>query len=106
MHQLSMFDGSDHLAEPLARKTDPETSHEAAREHRKSGKLTQSMSDVLAAVRKYGGLTAVELALQSCLDRYEVSRRLADLRHAGLVRWGGSRVCEVNKRKMETWWAV
>lgn len=106
MRQIALFDGSDHLAAPLARKTDPDTSHAAACEYRDSGKLTQSKAAVLTAVRKRGGLTAVELALMANLDRYEVSRRLADLRKAGLIRCGESRLCDVHQRKMQTWWAV
>ena len=106
MLQKSFIDESGHLANPLARRTDPQTSHAAAREYRDSGKLSESKAEVLDAVRNHGGCTAVELAAKAGLDRYETSRRLADLKNARLVRLGGSRVCEVNKRKMETWWAV
>lgn len=104
MPQLPLFDGSDQLTvTPLARKTDPATSHEAAREHKESGRAAKSAAAVLAAVNRFPGSTAVELASKAGLDRYEVSRRLADLYRHMIVRHGKVRECTINGRKMMTW---
>jgi len=55
--QPSLLNGSDLLTvTPLARKTDPATSHEAAREHKESGRAAKSAAEVLAAVKRYPGM--------------------------------------------------
>jgi len=107
MPQLPLFDGSDQLTvTPLSRSTDPATSHEAAREHKESGRAAKSAAEVLDAVKRFPGLTAVELANRAGLDRYEVSRRLADLNRKWLVQRCEERECSINGRKMMTWIAV
>lgn len=104
MKQASLFDGSNQLTvTPLARKTDPSTSHDAAREHKESGNADRSAAKVLDAVNRFPGLTAVELAERAGLDRYEVSRRLSDLRGKQLVRNGEERPCAIKGSRMTTW---
>lgn len=90
-----------------ARNSDPETSHEAASRHNRSGKSKANCEIVLALVRAWPGMTSVELhgtQVDSCLERHEVSRRLSDLERKGLVRKGPEKVCEVKRTKMVTWW--
>lgn len=93
---------------PATARTDPATSAEAEARHTASGARQAHCNRVLALVRNRPGSTSVELwqaqAWQpGCLDRHEVSRRLADLRHKGQVRQGDARECRVNGTRMVTW---
>lgn len=90
---------------PRARRTDPETSHQAAAAIKASGALTKQQHAVLDAVRRWPGKTAVELARLSGLDRYAVSRRLPEL-NVVHVRRGPPRACKVNGRAQGTWFPV
>lgn len=98
----TLFDGL-----PLAANADPVTSHEAAERHTASGARGRHCRLVLTLVQENPGATAVELyAVQQELERHEVSRRLADLRNAGLVCQGEPRACTVRGTRMVTWYAV
>ena len=112
MGQGSLFDaeasehGVTYSAPARARNSDPETSHEAASRHNRSGKSKANCEIVLALVRAWPGMTSVELhgtQVDSCLERHEVSRRLSDLERKGLVRKGPEKVCEVKGTSMVTW---
>lgn len=93
------------LTSPLARRTDPQSSHSAAEEVTRSGKREGQVLAVLALVRKYPGSTSLELAKHSVgLDRYVTARRLPELEKQGLVRKGDERPCTINGRSMVTWW--
>jgi hypothetical protein len=48
---------------PRSRRTDPETSHEAAGAIKANGRLASHQGIVLAAVRAFPGLTSAELAM-------------------------------------------
>ena len=87
----------------LARRSDPSTSHAAAERLRASGKLSAQRQAVLDALTRWPGSTAVELATNSGLDRYLVSRRLPDLAKDGKVRRMAPRVCRVNGTAQTTW---
>lgn len=106
MTQLSFLDGSGHLSEPLARRTDPITSHLAAKKHRDSGKADCHAAIVLAEVRKIPGETSAELAQWSGLDRHEAARRLSDLERKGFVKKGDKRICRLRGSLMVTWFPV
>ena len=89
----------------LYRATDPAPSRIAAE------KVTRTTAQsnraiLLAAVEANPGRTAVELAALTGVDRHEASRRLPDLRRAGLVRNGPDRACSVSGNPMGTWWRV
>lgn len=86
---------------PRARNTDPESSHVAAQKIR--AVLGCQQSAVLAAVKQWPGMTAVELAHLGKMDRYAVSRRLPELCPVH-VRRGDIRDCSVNARPQVTWW--
>jgi hypothetical protein len=86
---------------PRARRADPETSHEAAEAIKASGELGRQQLAVLAAVRRWPGLTSLELGARMKLDRWAVARRLPEL-EALHVRKGEAKV--VNGRRHVTWW--
>jgi len=76
---------------PGARVTDPRSSHETDQEIRAEGIRGAQAREVYAKLEHYEKIkpvtppTAKELADIYNLDRYMVSRRLADLAHAGFV---------------------
>ena len=88
---------------PRSRRSDPETSHQAADAIRRSGALGRQQRLVLEAVKANPGKTAVELARIAGLDRYAVSRRLPELQPVH-VRRGPPRDCSINGRPQSTWW--
>ncbi len=93
---------------PLASPADPVTSIDAGEQHAKSGRLSSNCKVALQLVTLYPGKTAVELF--NCqgdlgsMQRHEMSRRLADLKNAGLVKQGDPRVCEFAGTKQVTWY--
>jgi DNA-binding MarR family transcriptional regulator len=93
-------------AYPMSRRRDPETSRIAADRLRASGALGRQQAEVLAAITRWPGSTAVELAKHADLDRYAVSRRLPELQRKGQVRRGPPRDCTVNGRPQSTWRAT
>lgn len=99
--------GLQQPASNLARRSDPETSHEAAQEVTDSGSADQQRSIVAALVRKYPSRTSDELAqLTPRLDRWQAARRLPEVERAGLIQRGEARHSEVSGRKGVTWWPV
>lgn len=101
---------------PLARNTDPSTSHEAADNVVDSGKCHLQRVAVYNALSRQNEdavipyPTSAELARWYNLDRYMVGRRLSDLEHLGLVEKvttdGGSlekRKCNVHGSRATTW---
>jgi hypothetical protein len=89
--------------DPIARRTDPPSSHAAAQEMERTGRRTAQSEAVLEMVKLHPRRTALELARLSRLDRYTVSRRLPELERRGLIRRGLTRDCTVNGRPMLTW---
>lgn len=102
---------------PASRQADPRTSHQAESKLRKSGEMGAQQKRVLEAVRRWPGRTAVELAAllsreeghaehtaQGVKTRYMVSRRIAELAKADLVRRGKPRICEINRSSQNTYY--
>lgn len=87
-----------------ARSTDPGTSHEAAAHHTKTGARARQQALAVAAVEQYPGLTSLELALRTSMDRYVLARRLPECEDALAVRRGQERKCSVSGRTAITWW--
>lgn len=106
-----------------ARRSDPETSHRAAREHKASGVWAQQQAAVFAWVRQYPNQTSQELA-EICakargpqdpggtLDRYDFARRLPELAATEdkyhrpvtpLVKRNGTKTCDVTGKKATAW---
>ncbi len=94
------------MANHPARNTDPDTSHEAARDLVASGMQAQQQAQVAAAVRQHPGLTSRELAFSAGLDRYMVARRLPELESDGLVVHGAPRICSMSRKRCQTWLPV
>ena len=102
------------LFETQARTNDPGTSHEAARNHRESGRMSENQKIVHAALLLNGPSTACELHAflndqqqnphGKRLDRTEVSRRLSDCEKLGAVRKSGSRKCTVAGTTQTIWY--
>ena len=90
----------------LARNTDPSTSHQAADEVEASGRAASQRHLCLLEVWKKPGRTAAEIAQAANLERHVPSRRLPELRKAGLVRAGEDRVCAVTGNPSMTWFPV
>lgn len=89
-----------------ARNTDPFTSHDAARDAEASGRASAHRSLCLDEVLKNPGKTAAEIAVAVGLERHAPSRRLPELRDAGLIKNGHARVCSVTGRMSITWLPV
>jgi hypothetical protein len=84
-----------------ARTADPETSHEAAAQVEASGVANDQRSRCLTEVRRLPGQTCGEIASHIGLDRHATGKRLPELRDAGLVKNGGTRIClEQGSRQM------
>lgn len=92
------------LRAPIVRSTDGKPSRLAAEEMNASGKRGAQARAALALVMQRPGRTSMELAGLGGLDRYQLARRLPDLRDAGLVKNGDDRVCEASGRLAATWW--
>lgn len=86
-----------------ARNSDPFTSHEAAHEAEASGRANAHRQICHDEVLKHPGQTAAEIAAAIGLERHAPSRRLPELRDAGLVENGPARICEVTGRMSLTW---
>lgn len=93
-------------AAPLARATDPVTSHLAAAEVEGSGARDAQQRQAARAVRDFPGHTSHELAQASGMDRYALARRLGEVEARGLIRRGDLRRCAVSGRLVLTWWPV
>jgi hypothetical protein len=89
--------------EARARREDPATSHLAARSVEITGKAGAKRTICLERVRRCPGETAAEIAFVLNIERHIPSRRLPELRDAGLVKNGTPRVCGVMGRKSLTW---
>jgi hypothetical protein len=89
-----------------SRSKDPVTSHMAADAVEQTGAAGNHRDRCLAAVKARPGMTAAEIAVAAGLERHEASRRLPELRAAGLVYTGQARTCEVQGHSSLTWYPV
>ncbi len=87
---------------PIARNSDPATSHGAADFLRRTGARASQQKLILDVVRRLPGLTVVEIAVQCGLNDHKVGKRLSDLAHAQKISRGDERV--VNGLSYTTWW--
>lgn len=87
-----------------ARNTDPSTSHQAAGLAEESGMAASHRAMCLAQVTIRPGSTAAEIAVFAGLERHIPSRRLPELRAAGLVTNGLPRTCKETGNRSITWW--
>lgn len=100
-HQQELF--SRFSEPPLARNTDPATSHLAAQEVREQ--LAGLRLRTYEFVRNHKGKIARELTtLAGDKDARTINRRLNELEKAGLIYRGEERRCEITGRLCATWW--
>jgi hypothetical protein len=100
MHQPDLFDG----LHAKSRNADPESSHLAADLMERTGCATRQRSLCLEAVVASPGITAAEVAVCTGLERHAPSRRLPELRDAGLVKNGAQRICRATNNTSITWY--
>lgn len=89
---------------PIARRTDPPTSHQAARALTQSGKLARHAAIALDLVIRYPDKTSSELEALAGFGRDGVVRkRLATLRQQGLIVNGPARKCSISGSNCMVW---
>jgi hypothetical protein len=92
---------------PLARSSDPLSSHLAAAEVTRSGRRGAQKRALLSWLRgRTTAMTSAEIAVAAEMDRYAVARRLPDLERDGLVVRCGMRECGATGRPSVTWRAT
>lgn len=94
----------DFSAATHARRTDPETSKQAAARVREfaSGQCAEN----LALLRKYGPMSPEQIAAHMNIDAYSVRKRTADLEKSGKARPNGMTVPTVSGRRQRVWEAA
>jgi DNA-binding MarR family transcriptional regulator len=83
---MKMFEDTqtlDLFSEPVARRTDPVTSHEAA--HKASFSASAHRVMAMEALLKHGSLTDFELADVTGLQQTSVGKRRKDCQDAGFI---------------------
>ena len=91
---------------PLARNTDPMTSHQAAEDAAKSGRVVSHIDRIVSAIKEHPGKTSAELAQITGLERHEAARRTSDAHALAMVVKGRARKCSLSNRNAMTWWPV
>ena len=90
------------MTTPIARTTDPWTSHAGAAEVTDSGRRRTQAERCLDVVLSRPGLTAGEIGELTGLGHVPAQRRLSDLKAAGKVSVGMAR--QYLGRPQMTWW--
>ena len=94
--------GADRMTTPIARSTDPWTSHAGAVEVTDSGRRRTQAERCLDVVLTRPGLTAGEIGELTGLGHVPAQRRLSDLKASGKVAVGMAR--QFQGRPQVTWW--
>ena len=89
---------------PLARSSDPRTSHGAADQ----AKALQARHHriIVACLSEHGALGKDGVAARTLLTGVAVARRCTELERAGLIRWTGEYVKSTAGRDEREWEAV
>ena len=85
---------------PRSRRKDPASSRRAEDQMRKSGAMRGQALIAYELVKQFPGRTSKELAGLGTLDRYQLAKRLPELRELGHVR-----STQFGKEDQK-WWAV
>ena len=106
-HYTECFEGfpppGELSAKKLARRTDPETSKEAA--ERIKPHLGELHRWAQSCVQEAPGLTQRELGAKFCAtDPRRIGRRLNECELLGLVKRGVARKCSISGRMADTWY--
>lgn len=88
----------------LARRSDPPTSHEAARRVREFA--SGHASTILDCVEAHGPMTVDEVAKHTPLLAHQINKRLPELQRAGLVAPTGETRLSASGRPERVWRAV
>ena len=89
---------------PLARSSDPSTSHGAA--HAAKELQARHQRIIVACLSEHGALGKDGIAARTLLTGVAVARRTTELDRAGLIRWTGQKVQSTAGRKEREWEAV
>ncbi len=91
---------------PIARRSDPDTSKQAAREVTAEGIREAHAVMLLDMIRQRPGHTLRELSDSiAVLDAASVSKRLSDLHAKGLIWPGSPRRCSISGRAARVWYS-
>lgn len=88
----------------LARRTDPDTSHEAAA--RVHGFKARHHFKILAALKSLGQAGAEQVAALAGIDSYAARKRLPELQRLGYVRVVDGQVRKTSSGRHERVWSV
>ena len=91
---------------PIARNTDPRSSHGAASEVTRSGARATQQHIALMVVQEFPGSTTRELSRECQLGIHALGRRLPELCKAGLITKGDLRKCKVGNRIATPWFPM
>lgn len=94
------------MSSHLARSTDSSGSHDAAAHLVGSGVHAAQKDRTASAVHRHPGMTSMQLARETGMDRYVVARRLPDLAKEGRVFRGAKALCPISNITVCTWWPV
>lgn len=86
---------------PLARSSDPDTSHQAAARVHEFGDKHHGI--IAVCLRQHGSLTADQIAALTRLDKYQVCRRLPEMERAGMVEPTGETRTTTSGRQARCW---
>ena len=89
------------LVEPLARRTDPDTSHQAARQAKELAAMHQRT--ILACLEAHGPLGKDGIGARTQLTGHAVGKRMAELQRMGLVTLTGRNVPSTAGRAEREW---
>lgn len=88
-----------------ARRTDPRSSHEAARGMNQSGAVGTHNAIIVDGIKRHPGLTASELACHIPLTDVQIRKRVPDLaRQGGPIMYGRHRRSNRTGRLEQTYW--
>ena len=91
------------LRSPIARNTDPETSHESAKETTRTTRGYHCRI-LLTAIKTRPGCINAQLAKSVGLSQYETTKRVSDLINAGKAHYGMKNRSEETGRLCATVW--
>jgi hypothetical protein len=92
---------------PLARSSDPVSSHLTAEEVTRSGRRDNQKHKLIEWLRRQTQpMTLAEIAVSSGMERHAVARRLPDCERGGPVERCGMRECGAAGRPAITWRAT
>ena len=90
-------------ARALAHATGSESSHRAAEDMVRSGKLKGHQLMIYEGLRDHPDCTAGELARYIELDHVQIDRRVGKMEKDGLIESPGSRFCGERETHMKAW---